>query len=171
MSHDHKGNGIMRMPWAGHEILKLAIEIEKKGQAFYTKVADSMKKPAIREIFLRLAQEEATHEKQFSRMLSDVESTKPVSPYDLSEMVMFFRSLIDGKVFPSGKESTFLNKNLDDPETVLDIALGFEKDTILFLHEYLPLTSPKDQKIIEWVIEEEREHIWRILQLKENLRR
>ena len=155
--------------YAGSEVLQMAVEIEKKGKAFYDGVVRNVKDPQAKAIFQYLSDEEVQHEELFRTMLADVESETDKSPYDDTEVVLYFRSLIDKKIFPSEEEGESFSKEMGNPAVAIRIALSLEKDAVLFFNEMLQITQETDRKAVEQVIEEEREHIRRILQLKSEL--
>lgn len=156
--------------YAGSEVLQMAVEIEKKGKAFYDSVVRAISDEKVKGIFQYLADEEIRHEKIFREMLRQVEANRPDSPYDDMEMILYFRSLIDKKIFPSEDEGPMMKKDLSDPGAAIQIALSLEKDAVLFFNELLQITREKDHPVVEDIIEEEREHIRRILTLKADLR-
>ncbi|MEW6034665.1 MAG: hypothetical protein AB1603_07415, partial [Chloroflexota bacterium] len=55
-------------------------------------------------------------------------------------------------------------------EQALDTALGFEKNSILFYSEMEKLVREQDRKVIGWVIDQEKSHVTRILDLKKMLK-
>ena len=155
--------------YAGSEVLQMAVEIEKKGKAFYDGVVRNVKDPQAKAIFQYLSDEEVQHEELFRAMLADVESETDKSPYNNTEVVLYFRSLIDRKIFPSEEEGESFSKEMGNPAVAIRIALSLEKDAVLFFNEMLQITHETDRKAVEQVIEEEREHIRRILRLKAEL--
>ncbi len=155
--------------YAGSEVLQMAVEIEKKGKAFYDGVVRNVKDPQAKAIFQYLSDEEVQHEELFRAMLADVESETDKSPYNNTEVVLYFRSLIDKKIFPSEEEGESFSKEMGNPAVAIRIALSLEKDAVLFFNEMLQITQETDRKAVEQVIEEEREHIRRILRLKAEL--
>ena len=159
----------MAEKFAGSEVLQMAVELERNGKAFYDSVIRVVKEEKVRDIFQFLSDEEVRHEKVFKEMLEEVEPELPASPYDDTEMILYFRSLIDKKIFPGEDEGRSMKKDLSDPVAALRIALSMEKDSVLFYHELLPMTREKDRETMERIIEEERDHIHRILQLKSDL--
>ena len=156
--------------FAGSEVLQMAVEIEKKGKAFYGSVVSVVKDEKTRDIFQYLADEEVRHEKTFRKMLADVGTKTDQSPYDDMEMILYFRSLIDRKIFPTEEEGISMKKEIGDPAVAIRIVLSLEKDTILFFNELLHVSEEKDHQVIERIIDEEREHIRRILRFKTELR-
>ena len=159
----------MTEKYAGSEVIRMAVEIETKGKAFYDGVVASVKDARTREIFQYLADEEVKHEKLFKKILQDLGPEAEEGPYDASEMTAYFRSLIDGKIFPGGDEGAAMKREMGNPASAVRVALSFEKDAILFFHELLAVTREEGKRAVEHVIAEEREHIRRILELKEAL--
>jgi rubrerythrin len=155
--------------YAGSEILQMAVEIEKKGKAFYDGVVHSVKDSKAREIFQFLADEEVKHEQLFKKMLGDLEIGKDDNPYDNTEMILYFRSLIDRKIFPTEQEGAEMKGELGNIAAAIHIALSLEKDAILFFNELHQVAHERDRDVIQRIIVEEREHIRRILQLKKEL--
>ena len=159
----------MEEKYAGSEVLQMAVELEIKGKAFYDGVVGAVKDEKVRTIFQFLADEEVRHEKVFREMLADLEPVSSPSPYDDTELVLYFRSLIDRKIFPDEQEGISMKKDLSNPAAAIRIALSLEKDAVLFFHELLPVTHEKDHQAVQRIIEEERDHIRRILKLKSEL--
>lgn len=155
--------------YAGSEILQMAVEIEKKGKAFYDGVVSAVKDAKTKDIFQFLADEEVKHEQIFRNMLKNLEIDGGSNPYDNTEMVLYFRSLIDRKIFPSEQQGITMNKELGNPEAAIRIALSLEKDAVLYFNELLNVSHERDKNVIQDIIEEEREHIRRILRLKKEL--
>ena len=158
----------MEAKYAGSEILQMAVEIEKHGKAFYDSVMRVMKNQHARDIFQFLSDEEKRHEVVFKKMLQEVRQNNE-SGYDDEEVTFYFRSLIEKKIFPTSEEGESMEKDLSDPLVVIHIALSLEKESILFYHELLPITEKKDHPVIHKIIDEERDHIHRVLKLKSEL--
>lgn len=158
----------MGAKYAGSEILRMAVEMERHGKNFYDSVIRLMKNPQARDIFQFLSDEEERHEVLFKKMLQEVEQ-KNKGDYDDEAVIFYFRSLIEKKIFPTSKEAKSMEKDLGDPLVAIHIALSLEKESILFYHELLPVTSEKDHSVIHKIIDEERDHIHRILNLKGEL--
>ena len=159
----------MAEKYAGTEVLQMAVELEKKGKAFYDGVVAAMKDEKVKDIFQYLADEEVRHEKVFRTMLADLEPVPVSGPYDDTDMILYFKSLIDRRIFPDADEGVSMKKELSDTAPAIRIALSLEKDAVLFFHEMLSVTHEKDHPAVERIIEEERDHIRRILKLKSEL--
>jgi len=153
----------MEMKYAGSEILKMAVEIERKGKTFYEDMAKIIKDPRVKDIFKFLAEEEVRHEVVFTEMLSAV---KVDDSYNEAELHQFFGSLVGNSIFPGRNSDKEMKKEMSNVSAALEKALALEKDAILFFHEMKTVTAAKDHAVIDKIIEEERDHIKRIIQLK-----
>ena len=105
--------------YAGSEILQMAVEIEKQGKAFYDGVVAHVKDVKAQEIFQFLADEEVKHEKLFASMARDLEGKKAETPYDNTEMTLYFKSLIDRKIFPGESEGPEMKKEMSNPASAI----------------------------------------------------
>lgn len=159
----------MTQKFSGSELLQMAIQLEKEGKEFYTAVMESVKDPKAKEIFQFLANEEVKHEEIFREMLSKGQDVMLSLPYDDYEMLLYFKSLVDRKIFPGSSDVKDLKKEMSDPSAALRIAISFEKDAILFFSEMKNLVKTEEQDVIESIIEEERRHIYKILEFKKIL--
>ena len=102
--------GLMELKYAGNEILKMAVEIEKNGKAFYDEVIQHMAHEKAKSVFQFLSDEEVKHEKIFREMLGEIEPDAMENPFGDEEVIKYFRSLIGQKVFPSIQEGRLMKK-------------------------------------------------------------
>jgi len=159
----------MGKKYASSEILQMAIELEKKGKTFYESIAENIKDKKTQDVFQFLADEEVRHEEIFKNMLAEIETKDEENPYDNREVVLYFRSLVDKKIFPAEEYGKLLKDAVNNPAVAIKIAISLEKDSVLFYDELLPLTEEKNREVVGKIIQEERNHIYRILQLKDEL--
>jgi len=155
----------MTTKYAGSEIFQIAVELEINGRKFYEELHSDVKDEQLQETFKFLADEELKHEKTFRSMMKTLDKEPDTGIYDDREMILYFNSLVDRSVFPSDKENM---SELIDTGSIRDIverAITFEKNTILFFSEMLNSTRPEDHEVIQKIIEEERSHIHRLLKL------
>src|SRR4030042_6666343 len=159
----------MIQSYSGSEILQMAVEIEEKGKAFHEGVFAGVKDKKTRSVFRYLADEEVKHKALFQKMLRSADSESFSGPYDPTEMMLYFRSLVEQKIFPDAADPRSAAGALDDPRVAVRIALSLEKDALLFFHEMLSVTAARDRDLVDRIIAEERDHIRRILALKAEL--
>lgn len=51
------------------------------------------------------------------------------------------------------------------------MAIGFEKDSLLFYHEMYEVTATKEREVVRRLIEQEREHLLRLKEIEKALKR
>ena len=155
------------------EILQIAEQIERNGSTFNRRAAGTKAKSASGPLFLKLAAMEDQHEKIFARMranLSERERKVPVSDSE-DQGSLYLQAWADGHVFDvrispadrlTGKEKT---------EDVLNMAIGLEKDSIVF---YLGMKEAVPKRLgrskIDGIIQEEMRHITILSRELETLR-
>jgi rubrerythrin len=144
------------------EILVMAEQIERNGIHFYRKAAENLKDARVNKLLLDLAAMEVEHERFFSglrKSLQEKERQKTVfDPED--ETAAYLRAMADGHVFDVRKDPEDLLTGNETLEEILQLAIGREKDSIVFylgLKEMLSTKTGKDQ--VEEIIKEEMRHI------------
>lgn len=110
------------------EILEMAEQIERNGNAFYRKAAEDVEGDDIKQFLIELADMEVSHEKLFQEMkeqLTDKEKEDVVfDPND--DTAQYIQALADSRVF--------YEKDIDTSSVVevLKEAIVAEKDSIVF---------------------------------------
>jgi rubrerythrin len=144
------------------EVFEMAIRIEQNGARFYRKAAQLQTDAAAVEMLNSLASMEDHHEKAFKVMrtkISEAEKTPTVfDPQD--EAAEYLASMADhhgGEGSPSVADSLTGSESMEE---IIDIAIGLEKESILFYVGLKDLVPPKfGQEKIDDIIREERRHI------------
>jgi len=152
----------MSIRFNADEIFEMAERIERNGARFYRQAAEGFKDADSRQKLFNLAAMEDEHEKIFHSMRADISGQEGViSGFDPNgEAALYLQAIADGKVFDVRKDPT---ERLTGKETVEDIyrmAIGLEKDSIVFyqgIKEMVPERLGKDR--IEAIIKEEMGHI------------
>lgn len=154
--------------FSSHDIFFMAIQIEQKGQSFYDAMAMHSQNEILQAGFEWLAKEEQLHLDKFEQLRDSIEkiNTKNIDNWD--EVSLYFNALLDTKVFPESSNGNSLAQELDDEIGAIQISISFEKDTILFLQELSRWIDPEDQKKIEKLIEKEKSHILKLLEMKKH---
>ena len=102
------------------------------------------------------------HEKTFAAMraeLTDSERMPAVFDPD-DEVGMYLQSMADGRVFDIKADPSKKLTGSETPQGILNLAIGLEKDSIVFylgLEEYIPPKAGRDK--IRAIIKEEMGHI------------
>jgi rubrerythrin len=144
------------------EILKMAEQIEKNGAGFYRKAAEVLQDPRVRTLLLDLATWEEGHEKVFSTMRANLtEHERQPRVFDPeNDSILYIRSMADGHVFDIRQDPTTLLTGKETVEEILHLAIGQEKDSIVFYLGLKEFTQEKQgRERIDGVIKEEMKHI------------
>jgi rubrerythrin len=150
--------------FAGTEIVDIAKQIERQGEAFYEEALRHLKDSKIREVFAFLREEERRHGVVFEELLRKVGDSPQRWRQD-EEYLAYMRSLARNRVFPDLDAARAAAKELPDECAAIRCALGFEKDSILFLHELRTMVRPAEQETVDRLIAEEQSHVRRLQNL------
>lgn len=150
----------MSITFNAFEIFEIAEQIERNGQAFYSRAAESVSGEKIKKLFLDLAAMEVEHEKTFTAMrqgLSD--EAREMLVFDPeNEAALYLQAIADGHVFDLGKQDVdFSGKDVSD---ILSDAIAAEKDSIAFyagFRDIVPQKAGRDK--VDAIIREEMMHV------------
>ena len=138
------------------EIIDLAVRIETNGEKAYRKAQEQATDPALASMLGWLADEEAEHEKWFPRLKENI----AIGQEDpkLEEMSKSILQGVLGDHTFSIDEADF--SRIEDIDSLLELSVEFEKDTILF-YEMLSAFIEDEQTLIKLnrIIEEENRHV------------
>lgn len=147
------------------ELIEMALKTEETGQKFYLNTARKTKSKPLAQLLMFLANEEEKHAKTFQKLYNTIKETPQSIPYKYDELQAYLQAIIDSIFFLSSNAS-YISK-LTTPLAILNYALAFEKDTILFYSEISNFTKDRDKKLIEKIIAQEKEHIKKLSAMKE----
>ena len=158
----------MGITFLSSDIVESGIQIEKNGKDFYEIVAASSKNDKAKQIFLYLAKEEEKHIKTFEVILSGIETYEPAESY-AGEYLDYLKALSEEHVFTKEKKGIEIAQNVNTDMEAIDLAIGFEKDSILFYYEMKKILLEKDYKPVDKLIEQEQEHLRKLSEVKKSL--
>ena len=147
---------------APYDLLRAAAELEKKGESLYRAIAEKIKDKNIVQIFYTLADEEQSHAKIIKHKLMTMVRAKL---YDNTTYAQQLLNFMNARIYPLEVMAKKLRR-IADPESVFELAISVELDSILFYQD-LKNELPEDcAHIIDTLLAEERRHFHRLLQLK-----
>jgi rubrerythrin len=149
------------------EILEIAVYIEERGYEFYIGAIKKFHDPRITRLFQYLADEEFKHEKVFKKLMGhggEVKKGEPDAEYQ-AYMREFCRTHSLGDREAISKKLA----RLSSLEEILDLAMGFEKDSIVFFSELKEAYAKGHTGPVDKVIREEMGHLRKIFQMKQTL--
>jgi rubrerythrin len=154
------------------EMFEVAIRIEKNGARFYRKAAQLQSDPENREMLEKLEAMEASHQRTFEKMrtrLSEPEKTATAfDPHgEASKYLVAMADSLGGEGSPTAADSLTGEESMTD---IVDIAVGLEKESILFYlgsKDLVPSSLGSDK--LDEIIAEERRHIIQLNGIRKKL--
>lgn len=148
----------------GKEVLEVAIEIEANGSDFYESIAKLTRDSKVWDTYTYLAGEEREHESTFKSMLGRLEGYNPPQNYP-GEHYKYIKGLADTSIFTGKRARAALTQQTISHNEVLELGIGFEKDSILLYSEMRDLVPHADQEILDTVIDSEKDHLRQLTNL------
>jgi rubrerythrin len=159
----------MPKKFSGQEIVDIAIRIEKNGEKLYHTLAEQTDIMTVKNAFTALANEENKHIASFDRIREIIGRFEPNEAYP-GEYSLYLQALADENVF--SKKDIFMdlaNKVVTVTEA-LDLAVMFEKETLIFLHGVQDSLEQGDRPVLNELIMQEKEHIQKLAEIKRALK-
>lgn len=140
-----------------YEIAQIAIGMEEDGFKFYEKAAQFAQDEKVRAVFLKLANDEIEHkkefsEKEFARYFGDVNDA-------VIEMDAYIKELFKTEIFPKLENAQDYVEKIKSDLDALSLGMEQEKRAIRFYTELKKKVSlDKAKNAIEDLIQEETKH-------------
>jgi rubrerythrin len=144
------------------DIVEMAMELEKSGEIFYSAVAKKAISPEVTALFKELAEQERFHYAAFKKMSGSVWDQPSVIGEDWDQYLMYLQATIKSAFFEGSDHALSLAEQVTDEKEALEMALDFEKETMLFFYDLHDKVSDADQAVVERIIVEERSHVQRL---------
>jgi rubrerythrin len=157
--------------FTGREVLDMAVRIEENGLKFYNDACKASTSEAIKQLFKVLAEEEGHHVKVFldlKKGLGESGAPEGFDPY-AEEATQYLKALADTEVFTTPSGGGRLAGNMHNENEVLEVAIGMEKDSLLFYYEMQRMIREQDRHVLESLIEQEKEHLQKLYNLQKIL--
>lgn len=144
------------------EGLRIAIEMERRGESFYRRAARVSKSEETITMLLSLANDELHHRAEFERLYKiEAESGLSDQAYD-DETNAYLTAIAAEVVFPRGLMG-LKDEGFENPAAVLNHAIASEKDSILFYSELQSRTGDAHAKdVFAEIVRQERGHMFRL---------
>ena len=154
-----------------NEVIEMAVQIEKNGYAFYheaTKRKDLDAKALEFISFLR--DQELNHEKTFLGLRDELDLNVLELSTDWELVAEYLKTIVEGRIFNSESSAIQLATQAKDLRSVLDNAITFEKDTLLYFHAIADnIVNPKTRNVLRQIINEEVSHVLKLNDFKKRL--
>jgi rubrerythrin len=149
------------------EILRVAMKIEENGERLYRHGTTLTDDAETKEFFSFLAEEETKHKKVFESMLSKAEHYQAPETYP-GEHLVYLRAYADNIIFSPDKVEKELG-GLTDVDSVLEFGIQREIESILYYLETRNLVPESQREQIDGIIDEERRHYLKLVDVRKNL--
>ena len=137
------------------EILKNAILLEKRGEAFYSKVAEKASGKAVKEFFEMMAAEEVKHIKILSEQFKAYQRNKIFNPGEYSGD--YSGSIAPGVIT---RELIAEMSAADYEAAAVSAAMSMEKNAIkLYSDRATEAADPNEKALYQWLADWENQHL------------
>ena len=154
--------------FAGSEIVELGIQIEKNGRDFYNTAARQSGNVKAQGLFKFLAGEEEKHIKAFQAILEKTQEYQPQG-LDSDEYYAYMNTLASEHVFTQKDKGAEIARAIKTDNEVVEKAIGFEKDSIVFYEGMKKIVPDYDKKIVDDLIAQEQGHLRQLTELKKTI--
>ncbi len=162
----------MSFSFNADEIFQMGIEIETNGHKFYETVAKSTPDASAKKIFADLAKWEFQHIQLFKKLRERLPAAATqedlFDPHE--EFHLYLKATADSHVFLRNQDIPKLAKKCKTSVQALDLAVAFEKDSVVFyttMKKLVPEHLGKGE--INTLIDEEISHLYILTQKKRDL--
>lgn len=155
----------MSIAFSAGELINIAIGNERRGIAFYDVLTRSADSASARKVFQYLADMEREHIQIFQDMLTEADRYE-VSETCTQEYAAYLQALIDTAIFSDDLATSEIATEADSDVKALELAIGAEKDAILFYYTMKEIMSRRAQSMVDKIIAEEKSHLRQLSELK-----
>ncbi len=144
------------------EIFEIAEQLERNGAKFYRRASEGIEEDGTKQILLNLAAMEDEHLRTFSAMREELSAQEriPTTFDPEGEAAQYLRAMAGGYVFDLRSDPAERLSGTETPADVYRMALGLEKDSIVFyagIEEMVP--EKLGRKRVRDIIREEMAHV------------
>lgn len=148
------------------EILKNAILLEKRGQAFYGQVAGQASGRAVKEFFEMMADEEVKHVKILSDQFKAYQQNHEFTPGDYNEK---FSGDIATKVLTRELKQELSAAGYE--AAAISAAMSMEENAIkLYSERAAEADDPNEEALYQWLADWEKQHLHFLSDIDKELR-
>ena len=152
----------MSFDFSADEILAMAEQIERNGARFYRRAAGLVKDVEVSKLLQELATWEDGHQQAFASMrhILKERERQPTTFDPEDETSLYLRAMADGHVFDVRVDPVDKLTGKESARDILSLAIGQEKDSIIFylgIRDMVSEVMGKDK--IDEIIREEMRHI------------
>jgi len=151
-----------------NELIHFGMQIEERGFKFFQGMAAMVADQDVKKVFEQLSDEEEKHYNLFEKMMNEVNTYDPPEYY-MDEYEAYVWSLANNHVLTGKAGPEQYLEKVKTPMDAVDMAIGIEKDTLLFFIALKKIVYKEGQKVIDLLIDQENLHVKSLLELKRKL--
>ena len=154
-----------------NEVIELAVQIEKNGYAFYNEASKRKDlDPKAREFIEFLRDQELDHERTFLALRDDMDVQDLGLTQDWELISEYLKTIIAGRIFNAEDSAIRLAAGAGSLKEIVDYAIQFEKDTLLYFHAINDgISFAKSKAALRKIIHEEASHVLRLSDFRKTL--
>jgi len=151
---------VMEITYNAYEIFEIADKVEETGEAFYRSAASVIvDNDDVKALLNELADMEASHKNYFRSIRDRLNVKSEDGLLDLDDQAAGYLKTI-GEAHAVHNLATIMNETTPSAKEVLEVALDFEKDTVVYFAALKAAIVNEDDKTkIQSIVEEEIEHV------------
>ncbi|MBN1317276.1 MAG: ferritin family protein [Anaerolineales bacterium] len=147
------------------DVIEMALQIEKNGEVFYKRVAEKIDSPVIKALFEDLAQQEIYHYQTFEKLAQTAWDSPMLTPSDWQDYLGYLDATVQSAFFEGSDKSLALADKVTGTKEAIQMAMGFEKETLLFFHDLQNMVPEGEKATVARIIAEEKTHLRRLASL------
>lgn len=151
------------------DVLEIAIRLERNGVDFYLFLKENTKSPKAKDVFSYLAAEEEKHIGTFRQILDKIADYPPRYSYP-GEYELYLQAIADFSIFNDENIKEEMIQEPIDTNKSLRLGIEMEKQSILLYTEVLKTIPEEHHKIINEVIDEEKQHLAKLASLVDHIK-
>jgi rubrerythrin len=144
------------------DAVELAMGIEDSGEAFYRAVAKKAQTLQVRVLFEDLADQEVKHKAVFQKLGQDLGDTLLMSQEEWEQYQDYLQATVQSALFEGPEKALAAAETVTDEKEAVRMAMGFEKETILFFYNVRDVVTGGKKETIDRIIAQEKTHVRRL---------
>ena len=152
----------------GIEVIHLAMEIEKSGHFFYSRIGQGVSPPPLRKLFARLANDEVQHLQSLQKLMTEFQDDAFWE--NEQEYLPYLKRFKDMEFFPNPEAVEAALTRPDSNLEILDLAISAEKRfSEFFAVAALYARNEEGKTVFSWLTLEEKQHAELLAERKASL--
>ena len=156
----------MGVRFTGPDLVALALEIERNGAAFYEACLSRDNGERASRVFRFMLGEERKHVQQFQELESLLKGIENLGKPMSDEEQQYLTALATSNIFTAEGTGEEMAEMAEDAEEALELAMQFEKDSVLFYSEFLNFVTEAARPVVEEILRQEKVHISQLAELR-----